>query len=64
MVNPNYENNGKNLAKFNDKSFNFSKGYLDLNRKIKKLDIFYRYTPNNNLWNSSKKLEKNHSKYR
>ena len=54
MVNPNYKNVGKNLIRLNDKSFNFSKGYLELNRKIKKLDIFYRYSPNNNLWNSSK----------
>ena len=54
MVNPNYKNVGKNFIKFNDKSFNLSKGFLELNRKIKKLDIFYRYSPNNNLWNSSK----------
>ena len=53
MVNPDYLNHGKNLIKFNDKSFNFSKGYLKITRKIKKLDIFYRYSPNNNLWNSS-----------
>ena len=54
IVNPNYKNVGKNLIKLNEKSFNLSKGYLDLNRKIKKLDIFYRYSPNNNLWRSSK----------
>ena len=54
MVNPSYKNVGKNFIKLNDKSFNLSKGYLELNRKIKKLDIFYRYSPNNNLWNSSK----------
>ena len=54
MVNPNYKNVGKNLIKLNEKSFNLSKGYLELNRKIKKLDIFYRYSPNNNLWRSSK----------
>ena len=54
MVNPSYKNVGKNLIRLNDKSFNLSKGYLKLDRKIKKLDIFYRYSPNNNLWNSSK----------
>lgn len=54
MVNPDYKNVGKNLIKFNDTSFNLSKGYTRLSRKIKKLDIFYRYSPNNNLWNSSK----------
>tara|TARA_A100001015_G_scaffold105596_1_gene117181 strand:- start:1243 stop:1689 length:447 start_codon:yes stop_codon:yes gene_type:complete len=52
IVNPNYENNFGNLAKFNDKSFNFSRGYLDLSRKIKKLDIFFRYAPNSSLYNS------------
>ena len=34
MVNPSYKNVGKNLIKLNEKSFNFSKGYLELNRKI------------------------------
>ncbi len=53
MVNPSYKNNGKNIIRFNDKSFIHAKGYLELSRKIKKLDIFYRFAPNNNLWNSS-----------
>ncbi len=52
IVNPDYQNNFGNLAKFNDKSFNFSKGYLNLSRKIKKLDIFFRYAPNSRLYNS------------
>lgn len=52
IVNPDYQNKFGNLAKFNDKSFNFSKGYLKLSRKIKKLDIFFRYAPNSNLYNS------------
>ena len=43
MVNPSYKNVGKNFIKLNDKSFNLSKGCLELNRKIKRLDIFYRY---------------------
>ena len=50
MVNPDYKNVGKNFIKFNDTSFNLSKGYTRLSRKIKKLDIFYRNSPNNNLW--------------
>jgi len=52
IVNPNYQNNFGNLAKFNDKTFNFSKGYLNLSRKIKKLDIFFRFAPNSSLYNS------------
>ena len=53
IINPYYKNNNGNIFDFNNKSFNFSKGYLDLTRKIKKLDIFFRYSPNNNLWNST-----------
>ena len=53
IINPYYENNSGNFFDFNNKSFNFSKGYLDLTRNIKKLDIFFRYSPNNNLWNST-----------
>ncbi len=54
IINPNIENFHKKFIKFNDKSFIFSRGFLNLTRKIKKLDIFFRYSPNNNLWNSSK----------
>ena len=53
IVNPDYKNIGNNFYKFNDKTLNLSTGYLDLDRKIKKLDIFYRYAPNNQLWNST-----------
>ena len=53
LENPNYKNNNDNLVKFNDKSFNLSRGYLDLSRKIKSLDIYYRFAPNINLWNST-----------
>ena len=42
-----------NIVSFNDKSFNFSRGYLELTRKIKKLDIFFRYSPDNSMWNST-----------
>ncbi len=54
VVNPNYKNQMGNFVNFNDKSFNFNQGYLNLTRKIKKLDIFFRYAPNVDLWNSSK----------
>ncbi len=53
IVNPHYQNDGKNYIDFNNKSFNFANGYLDLKRKIKQLDIYFRYSPENNLWNSS-----------
>ena len=53
ILNPDYENVDGNLVAFNDKSFNFSRGYLELTRKIKKLDIYFRYSPDNNLWNST-----------
>ena len=52
IVNPDYKNHSGNISKINDKSFNFSQGYLDLSRKIHKLDIFFRYAPNSNLYNS------------
>ena len=41
IVNPEYKSVNGNLVAFNDKSFNFSRGYLDLTRKIQKLDIFF-----------------------
>ena len=53
IVNPEYKSVNGNLVAFNDKSFNFSRGYLDLTRKIQKLDIFFRYSPKNNMWNST-----------
>ncbi len=53
IVNPNFNNVKGNLIDFNNKSFNFSRGYLELTRKIKNIDIFFRYSPNNNLWNST-----------
>ena len=54
LVNPEYKNSGNNFYKLNDKSLILSTGYLNLDRKIKKLDIFYRYAPNNQLWNSQR----------
>ena len=53
VVNPNYKNQYGNFVKFNDKSFNFTQGFLNLSRKINKLDIFFRYAPKNNLWKSN-----------
>jgi hypothetical protein len=53
LVNPNYNNNGGNNFILNDKSLILSEGYLNLDRKIKKLDIYFRYAPNNKLWNST-----------
>ena len=58
IENPNYKNQNGNLVKFNDKSFKFTKGYLDLTRKINNLDIFFRYAPSVNLWNSTKRWKR------
>ena len=58
IVNPNYNNNQKDYIKFNDKSFKFTQGYLELTRKIKSLDIFFRYSPTNNLWNSTERWKR------
>ena len=58
IVNPDYKKSGNNFFKLNDKSLILSTGYLDLDRKIKKLDIFYRYSPNNQLWNSTKRWKR------
>jgi len=57
-INPDNNNNQKNHIEFNDKSLNFSLGYLNLTRKINKLDIYFRYSPNNNLWNSTKRWKR------
>lgn len=54
FVNPLYENKNKNYHKLNDKTFTLSTGYFDLKRKINKIDIYFRYAPSNQLWNSSK----------
>ncbi len=53
IVNPYYDNINGNIIDFNNISFNFSRGYLKLSRKVKKLDIYFRYSPSNNLWNST-----------
>ena len=58
LVNPNYENIGKNIFKLNDKSIILSNGYLKLNRKINVLDIYFRYAPNNSMWNTSSRWKR------
>ena len=42
IVNPYYDNINGNIIDFNNISFNFSRGYLKLSRKVKKLDIYFR----------------------
>ena len=53
FLNPNFDNKGKNYYSFNDKTYILSNGFLDLKRKINSLDIFFRYCPSVDLWNSS-----------
>ncbi len=53
LVNPNYKNYGNNIYHINKESIILSNGYLKLERKIEKLDIFFRYAPNNLMWNST-----------
>lgn len=58
FVNPLYDNKSKNYYRLNDKTYTLSTGYVDLKRKIKKIDIYFRYAPNNQLWNSSKRWKR------
>ena len=58
LINPLSKNISSNYYKLNDKTFILSSGYLDLKRKIKKIDIYFRYAPNNQLWNSSKRWKR------
>ena len=53
LVNPNYKNYGNNIYHINKESIILSNGFLKLERKIEKLDIFFRYAPNNLMWNST-----------
>ena len=53
LVNPQGIINGENFFDLNKRSYILSSGYLDLKRKIKSLDIYYRYSPEVDLWNSS-----------
>ena len=58
LINPLSKNISSNYYKLNDKTFILSSGYLNLKRKIKKIDIYFRYAPNNQLWNSSKRWKR------
>ena len=53
LLNPYTLNQGKNFFRFNKQSFILSNGYLNFSRKIESLDIFYRFSPDVPLWNSS-----------
>ena len=55
LVNPNYKNYSNNVFKMNKEKIDLSRGVLKLDRKIKSLDIFYRYATNNLMLNSSAK---------
>ena len=58
LINPLSKNISSNYYKLNDKTFILSSGYLNLKRKIKKIYIYFRYAPNNQLWNSSKRWKR------
>ena len=53
LINPNVDIFSKNYYELNDKTFILSNGFLDLERKVNELDIFFRYSPSVDLWNSS-----------
>ena len=52
LINPVINNKGNNFFNLNQKTFILSNGFLDLKRKIKKLDIYYRFSPSVDLWNT------------
>jgi len=58
LINPKFDQKAENYFKFNDKSVILSTGFLIFKRKIKKLDIFYRYSPDISLWNSPGKWKR------
>ena len=58
LINPQNDYHAENYYKFNDKSLILSSGYLDFKSKINKLDIYYRFSPNTALWNSSGKWKR------
>ena len=53
LVNPNYKNSGNNTFEINKESIILSSGFLEFKRKVEGLDIFYRYAPDNLMWNST-----------
>ena len=58
FINPKLNQKAENYFKFNNKSILLSSGFLDFTRKIKKLDIFFRFSPDVDLWNSSGKWKR------
>lgn len=58
LINPPFINEGKSKFFFNDKSFVFPNGYVEIKRKVTKLDILFRYTGTVNLWKTSKKWKR------
>ena len=58
LVNPNYKNSGNNNFEINKESIILSNGFLELKRKVKSLDIYYRYAPNNLMWNSTSRWKR------
>ena len=58
LVNPNYKNSGHNIFKINKESIILSNGFLKLERKVQSLDIFYRYAPDNLMWNSTNRWKR------
>ena len=58
LINPKLDQKAENYFKFNDKSITLSTGIFEFKRKIKKLDIFYRYSPDVSLWNSPSKWKR------
>ncbi len=53
FINPPIENNSSNHDILNYKSFNLSSGFTNLDRKVNNLDIMFRYSPSNSLWQST-----------
>ena len=52
LINPVINNQGNNFFNLNHKTYILSNGFLNLKRKIKKLDIYYRFSPSVDLWNT------------
>jgi len=53
LVNPPINNDGKSTFIFNEKSIILPNGYVDIKRKVKNLDIIFRYCTTVNLWKTS-----------
>ena len=58
LINPKLNQKAENYFKFNNKSILLSSGFLDFTRKVKKLDIYYRFSPDVALWNSPGKWKR------